>query len=87
MNQQRTFVFFHSIPFDEGGVRRRGGNISVDLSLFVFLFKKITLKKFELYYCFLETKITTLMIQIHYNLQNHPTLHSGERLVNLERRR
>ena len=30
-----------------------------------------------------KSKITTWTVQIHYNLQNHRTFKSGERLVNL----
>ena len=67
-------------------VRRRGGNISVDFLL--LLYETKFLNKFQ-YDDFLKLikKITALTVQIHYNLQNHPTSHLVERLVNLKRRR
>ena len=63
-------------------MRRRGGTISVDLSLFVLLF----------YTNFLNTNLksiikknynNTLTVYIFFHLQNHPTFRSEERLVNL----
>ena len=36
---------------------------------------------------YIKTKITTLTVQFHFILQNHPMFHSKKRWVNLVRRR
>ena len=45
------------------------------------------MKKCKFYVFYIKTKITTLTVQIHFILQNHPMFHSKKRWVNLVRRR
>ena len=75
----------------KGGLRRRGGNNYVDLSLFVLLYNIVHtnfMKKLEFNYLkkWLNKKLL-LTVHIFYNLQSHHTFHSEERLVNLLSRR
>ena len=71
------------------GSRRRGGNISVDLSLFVLLYNTNVIKNFNLmFFQELKMKNNSLTIHIFFSLQNRdPAVHAEERLVNLERGR
>ena len=68
------------------GVRRRNGKMSVNLSLFVLLYNTNFMNKLTVYsiICYNLKKFIDLPVQFFFNLQNHPTCHSGERLVNLE---
>ena len=61
-------------------LRRRGGNISVDLSLFVLLYNSNFMNKPKF-------KDSLQTVKFFYNLQNRHTFHSEDRLVNLERGR
>ena len=67
----------------------RGGNIFVDLSLFVLLYNSNIMNKIK-FTDFVKNKkqkhIIVLYVQIFDNLQNPPTFRSEERLVNLIRR-
>ena len=70
-----------------GCVRRKGGTISVDLSLFVFFIIQTSRTNLKFNDFKKIQKNNALIIQIFYNLQNQPTFHSEERLVNLARGR
>ena len=68
------------------GFRRRGGIISIDLSLLVSLHNNKLHKQTSIqWFKKLKTTNNLLTLQIFFNLQNHPTFHSKERLVNFER--
>ena len=73
-------IIFHTRILDSG-VGRRGGNISVDFSMFVLLYNTKFMNNLNL--IFFIIKNITLTIRSHYNLQNDPTFHSEERWVNL----
>ena len=62
--------------------------MSVDLSLFVLHYNTNLMNKLKLN-DFLKTtsKNNSLTVQILVHLQNHPTFHSEERLVNLHSER
>ena len=64
-------------------------NIFVDLSLFVSLYNTNFMTKLKFYDFFKnwKRKIICWQYKFFFNLQNHPTFHGEERLVNLERRR
>ena len=66
----------------EISLMRRGGNVSVDLSSFVLLYNKNFMNELKF-----NDKNNSLTVQIFFNLQNHPTFHSKERLVDLVRGR
>ena len=66
----------------------RVGNISVELSQFVLFFKQTSWTNVNsMIFKKLKTKQKPLTVQLFFNLQNHPTFHSEERLVHLERGR
>ena len=72
-----------------GGLRTRGGNISVDLPLFVLLYNtnfmnKLKFNKFLKYY---KRKIINCLYTFSLIFKTTPTFHSEERLVNLVRGR
>ena len=70
------------------GVCRRIGNVSLDLSLIDFLYNTNFMNKLKFKKKFkLKTKNISSSVQFFFNLQNHPTFHSEQRLVNLERGR
>ena len=66
----------------EISLMRRGGNVSVDLSSFVLLYNKNFTNELKF-----NDKNNSLTVQIFFNLQNHPTFHSKERLVDIVRGR
>ena len=68
-------------------MRRRGGTISVDLYLFVLFIIQTSQTNLKFNDFKKILKNNALIIQIFYNLQNHPTFRSEERLVNLARGR
>ena len=55
----------------------------VDLSLFVLLYNTNFMKNLKFNYLFFspKTKNNLLTVHIFYNLLNHPTFYSEERLV------
>ena len=69
---QSILVLFHSCPFViyvlYDGVRKRGGNISADFSLFVLLYNT----KFVSHFKFDNLKNSSVDCTIHCNLSNHP---------------
>ena len=67
-----------SIWWCEGG--EGFGTISVDLSLFGLHYYTNIMNKYKL-------KNNSLTVKSFYNLHNHPTFHSGERLAFLGRGR
>ena len=68
------------IQYEMHGLRRRGGNISVELSSFVLISNTNFMKKLK----FNDNKLKMFSptVKISFNLQNHPTFYSEERLVN-----
>ena len=62
-----------------------GGNISVDLSMFVLLYNTNFLNKLQ--FNDLKNPKNLLAITKILNLQNHPTFQSEERLVELRKRK
>ena len=66
-------------------LRMRGGYISVDWPVFVLLYNTNFKNKLKFnYFCInLKTKNNSLTAQFVFNLQNHPTFKTEERLVNL----
>ena len=64
------------------GLRRRGGTISVDLSLFVLLYNANFINKLKFNDFFWKLK-QFIDCKKMFSLQNQPTFHSEERLVNL----
>ena len=63
-------------------LRSRGGNNSVDLSLFVLLYNTNLINKLKFnIYKETKTKNYSLTVQIFINLENHPTFHSEERSI------
>ena len=58
-------------------MRRRGGKISADLSLIVFL-KNTIKKKLNFMFLKIKRKITTWTVQIHYNPKNRTTRRKDE---------
>ena len=67
--------------------RRRGENISVDLSLFVLLYNANFMNKLKFYDLKKKANNNSLTVHIIFNLQNHPTFRLEERLVKLARGR
>ena len=68
-------------------MRKRGGTISVDLALFVIRYNTNFMNKLKLN-AFLNHKQKYYIDCTNFsNLQNHPTFHSEEKLVNLVRGR
>ena len=65
-------------------LRRRGGNISVDFSLFVLLYETNFKNKHKLK-DFINIKNTGNSLNVHmfFNLQNPPTVHSEEKVAQL----
>ena len=60
-------------------MRRWGGNIFVDFSLFIYLSNTKFMKKFKF-----DVKKYNIDPQNNCNLQNHHTFHPEEKMVNLE---
>ena len=65
------------------GLRRRGGNISVDLSLSVSLYNTKIMNKLKFNDLKKTLKNEFIDCTSFFNVQNHPTFHARERLVNL----
>ena len=68
-------------------LRSRGGNISEDLSLFYFAYNTNFINKLKFNDLKTIKNTNSMTVQVFFNLQNHPTFHSEERVVNFVRGR